>query len=86
MATTAQPAKKLASNGPSEKIYVYEGRDKNGKTARGEIRATGEHVVKSMLRRQVTLNARGGTFHFEAHKASPVEKLSEALAEARSAS
>ena len=40
-------------------------------------------VSKSMLRRQVTLNARGGTFHFEAHKSSPVEKLSEALAAAR---
>ncbi len=52
MATTAQPAKKSASGGPSEKIFVYEGRDKNGKTARGEVRATGEHVVKSMLRRQ----------------------------------
>jgi hypothetical protein len=38
---------------------------------------------KSMLRRQVTLNARGGTFEFEAHKAAPVESLSEALAKAR---
>ena len=42
-------------------------------------------VSKSMLRRQVTLNARGGAFHFEAHKSSPVEKLSEALAAARAA-
>jgi hypothetical protein len=40
-------------------------------------------VSKSMLRRQVTLNARGGTFEFEAHKSAPVEKLSEALAQAR---
>ena len=38
---------------------------------------------KSMLRRQVTLNARGGTFEFEAHKSTPVERLSEALDEAR---
>lgn len=40
---------------------------------------------KSMLRRQVTLNARGGTFEFEAHKATPVENLSDALAAARAA-
>lgn len=40
-------------------------------------------VSKSMLRRQVTLRARGGTFEFEAHKSTPVEGLSEALAQAR---
>lgn len=39
---------------------------------------------KSLLRRQVTLNARGGTFQFEAHKSTPVESLTEALAQARS--
>lgn len=38
---------------------------------------------KSMLRKQVTLNARGGTFEFEAHKSTPVESLTEALAKAR---
>ena len=38
---------------------------------------------KSMLRRQVTLNARGGTFEFEAHKSAPVESLSAALDTAR---
>ena len=42
-------------------------------------------VSKSLLRRQVTLNARGGTFAFEAHKAAPVESLSDALAQARAA-
>ena len=40
-------------------------------------------VSKSLLRRQVTLNARGGTFAFEAHKSTPVESLSDALAQAR---
>jgi hypothetical protein len=40
-------------------------------------------VSKSMLRRQVTLNARGGTFEFEAHKSTPVERLPEALQAAR---
>ena len=40
-------------------------------------------VSKSMLRRQVTLNARGGTFEFEAHKSTPVERLTEALDQAR---
>ena len=38
---------------------------------------------KSMLRRQVTLNARGGTFEFEAHKAAPVDSLTDALQVAR---
>ncbi len=54
MATTAQPAKKTVSTGSKEKIFTYEGRDKNGKTVRGDIRASGENVVKSMLRRQGT--------------------------------
>jgi hypothetical protein len=40
-------------------------------------------VSKSMLRKQVTLNARGGTFEFEAHWATPVESLSAALQAAR---
>ncbi len=38
---------------------------------------------KSMLRRQVTLNARGGSFEFEAHKSTPVESLAVALDQAR---
>lgn len=38
---------------------------------------------KSMLRRQVTLKARSGTFEFEAHKSTPVETLTDALAAAR---
>jgi hypothetical protein len=40
---------------------------------------------KSLLRRQVTLNARGASFQFEAHKSTPVESLAEALDQARSA-
>jgi hypothetical protein len=38
---------------------------------------------KSLLRKQVTLHARGGTFEFEAHKSTPVESLSDALARIR---
>ncbi len=41
-------------------------------------------VGKSLLRRQVTLSARGGTFEFEAHKSTPVETPTDALAAARS--
>jgi hypothetical protein len=40
-------------------------------------------TAKSMLRRQVTLAARGAAFEFEAHKAAPVESLSEALDQVR---
>lgn len=40
-------------------------------------------IDKSILRKQVTLKASGGTFEFEAHKAAPVETLTEALAQAR---
>ena len=40
-------------------------------------------VDKSMLRKQVTLKASGGTFEFEAHKATPAEQLTEALTQAR---
>ena len=54
MATVAQPEKKTASIGSKEKLFAYEGRDKNGKTVRGDIRAASESVVKSMLRRQGT--------------------------------
>lgn len=38
---------------------------------------------KSLLRRQVILNARGGTFRFEAHRSTPVESLTESLTQAR---
>jgi type IV pilus assembly protein PilC len=47
MATT--PAK-TANN--KEVVYEWEGKDRNGKQVRGEIRAGGENQVKSALRRQ----------------------------------
>ncbi|ENO77019.1 type II secretion system protein [Thauera sp. 63] len=38
--------------GPQEDLYNWEGKDKSGKIVRGEIRASGDAVVKAMLRRQ----------------------------------
>ena len=43
-ATLAKPAKEL--------IFEWEGKDKNGKVVRGEMRAGGESVVNASLRRQ----------------------------------
>jgi type IV pilus assembly protein PilC len=39
-------------NQVKESIYAWEGKDKNGKTVRGELRAGGEAVVNVTLRRQ----------------------------------
>jgi type IV pilus assembly protein PilC len=47
MATTKS---KAADN--KDAVYEWEGKDKNGKQVRGEIRAAGENQVKSALRRQ----------------------------------
>lgn len=57
MATAASTAKKPARSapkigGPKEFVYAYEGKDRNGKLVRGEMRASGEAVVNSALRRQ----------------------------------
>ena len=46
MATAA-----LAKN-TKETIFEWEGKDKNGKLLRGEMRAGGEAVVNATLRRQ----------------------------------
>src|SRR5205823_14413930 len=35
-----------------ESVYAWEGKDKSGKTVRGELRAGGEAVVNVTLRRQ----------------------------------
>ena len=35
-----------------ETVYEWEGRDKNGKVMRGEMRAGGEAMVSASLRRQ----------------------------------
>jgi type IV pilus assembly protein PilC len=48
MATAAA----TASKGIKEFVFEWEGKDKNGKVIRGEIRAGGEAVVSASLRRQ----------------------------------
>ena len=49
MATAAVPRKSAASQ---ESTYLWTGKDKSGKTIRGEIRANGEAQVNATLRRQ----------------------------------
>jgi len=41
-----------AAKGPKEFTWVWEGKDKSGKTVRGESRASGDAVVRATLRRQ----------------------------------
>ena len=41
-----------ATKGPKEFTFAWEGKDKTGKTVRGETRATGDAVVRATLRRQ----------------------------------
>jgi type IV pilus assembly protein PilC len=50
MATAAAAA--AAKGGPKEVTFLWEGKDKSGKTVRGEMRAAGKHVVEASLRRQ----------------------------------
>jgi type IV pilus assembly protein PilC len=47
MATIAAPAKSI-----KELVFEWEGKDKNGKVVRGEMRAGGEAMVSASLRRQ----------------------------------
>jgi len=47
MATAA-----AAKGGPKELTFVYEGKDKGGKSVRGEIRSAGENMAQAALRRQ----------------------------------
>jgi type IV pilus assembly protein PilC len=42
----------VAARGTKDSIFEWEGKDKNGKIVRGEIRAGGEAVVNASLRRQ----------------------------------
>src|SRR5579863_3322659 len=52
-AEKALPAAQRAGNkGIKETTFIWEGKDKNGKLVRGEIRAGGKTVVNVMLRRQ----------------------------------
>jgi type IV pilus assembly protein PilC len=49
----ATPAKKVAKpTGPKEFVFAWEGKNKEGKAARGEIRATSQTVAQATLRRQ----------------------------------
>ena len=41
-----------AKGGPKEFTFLWEGKDKGGKTVRGEMRAAGENMVNAALRRQ----------------------------------
>jgi type IV pilus assembly protein PilC len=50
MATAAATA--ASAKGAKEAVFEWEGKDKNGKVVRGEIRAGGEAVVTASLRRQ----------------------------------
>ncbi len=42
----------VAKGGPKEYTFLWEGKDKAGKTVRGEMRAAGENMVNASLRRQ----------------------------------
>ena len=52
MATTSVPARRAVGNQVKEHIFAWEGKDKTGKTVRGEMRAGGETIVNVTLRRQ----------------------------------
>ncbi|NIA55426.1 type II secretion system F family protein [Massilia sp. TW-1] len=52
MATTSVPARRAAGTQVKEHIFAWEGKDKTGKTVRGEMRAGGETIVNVTLRRQ----------------------------------
>ncbi|KQY18860.1 MULTISPECIES: type II secretion system F family protein [Massilia] len=52
MATTSAPARRAPSAQVKEHIFAWEGKDKTGKTVRGEMRAGGETIVNVTLRRQ----------------------------------
>jgi type IV pilus assembly protein PilC len=48
----ATAAAAVRSKNSKEQIFEWEGKDKNGKLVRGEIRAGGEAVIGASLRRQ----------------------------------
>jgi type IV pilus assembly protein PilC len=51
----ATSAPKLTPSAVKESIYSWEGKDKSGKTVRGELRAGGEAIVTVTMRRQGVL-------------------------------
>jgi type IV pilus assembly protein PilC len=50
--TTASARARNAARKPREFTYLWEGRDRGGKQVRGEMRASGEAIIQSALRRQ----------------------------------
>lgn len=62
MATAAKPKTRLKVK---ENTYLWEGRNKDGKTVRGEMRAASESVVQSTLRRQGVVNAKVKKLRFQ---------------------
>jgi type IV pilus assembly protein PilC len=52
MATTAASRALRKEAIQKEQVFLWEGKDKNGKLVRGEMRANGEALVQSSLRRQ----------------------------------
>ncbi len=55
MSTASIPASRPSRRpqaGPKENLYIWEGKDKTGRTVRGEMRAASDSVIKSSLRRQ----------------------------------
>jgi type IV pilus assembly protein PilC len=48
----------MAAKGTKDIVFEYEGKDKNGKIVRGEIRAGGEAMVSASLRRQGILTTK----------------------------
>jgi type IV pilus assembly protein PilC len=51
MATSPQPKSSRGAQ-VKESVYAWEGKDKNGRTIRGEVRAGGQAIVNVTLRRQ----------------------------------
>ena len=42
----------VAAKGPKETVFAWEGKDKGGKTVRGEIKGVSINAVNATLRRQ----------------------------------
>ncbi|MBP6897748.1 MAG: type II secretion system F family protein [Gammaproteobacteria bacterium] len=58
MATAAQKRSPTRPTSAKEHLYEWEGRDRNGKAVRGEMRALGENQVQASLRRQGVLTTK----------------------------
>lgn len=63
MATAAKSKARI-----KESAFLWEGRNKDGKTVRGEMRAASESVVQSTLRRQGVINAKVKKVRFTSGK------------------